>query len=296
MSDYTQIEEGSQTDIEVLATDVELSHFASELYIGIGKAVCQDTVAHDTAQGVSTSQSFVHHALDEEGVEVGVHIEWRTTCDIILCTNTIRESHAVAVDRHIMTESKIELQVVVPRCSLLSVLRIKCRRIRKERISIDALGRASTLVAAVVGQTCTQIGVPASQCLVLIDKSPLHIFLVKTFHIRIECLLCMVLGSRIKSILLTIEHVNITLANHIAKHTKTCIPLDILPNGTLNIRSKTEEIAFVFIERARLVVLQRTHLCRVFFPLMEILVVDGLIAIEAIEVAHRIGLIGGIQC
>ena len=38
--------------------------------------------------------------MDKESIEVGIHIEWRTTCDIILSTNAIRKCYTVAIDRY----------------------------------------------------------------------------------------------------------------------------------------------------------------------------------------------------
>ena len=130
----------------------------------------------------------------------------------------------------------------------------------------------------------------------LINESPLYVFLIQTFHILIHRLLGITLRSRVKDIFLTIQHINIALVNHIAEHTKTSIPLDILPNRSLNICRKTEEIAFVFIERTRLVIFQYAHLSRIFLPFVEVLIINGLIAIETIKVAHGVWLISRVQC
>ena len=135
---------------------------------------------------------------------------------------------------------------------------------------------------------------PAAIGFCLVDQSPFYVFLIQSFYIWIKCFLITQRQLRIE-LVLAVEHIDITLVNHIAKHTHTCIPLNILPDSTLDIRSKTEKVAFVLIERTRLVVLQYTHLCRVLFPLVEVLIIDRLIAIEAIEVTHRIRLISSIQ-
>ena len=92
----------------------------------------------------------------------------------------------------------------------------------------------------------------------------------------------------------TVEHVDIAFAYHIAKYANTRIPLDILPNSAFNISSKAEKIAFIFIERARLVFCY-IHFVRIFLPLVEILIIHRLIAVETIEVAHGVWLIGSIK-
>ena len=92
----------------------------------------------------------------------------------------------------------------------------------------------------------------------------------------------------------TIEHVDITFAYHIAEYANTCIPLDILPYCTLNISCKAEKVAFVLIERTRLIGIN-IHFFWIFVPLMQRLIINRLIAIEPVEVAHRIRLIGGIE-
>ena len=279
----------------MLATNIKSNHLATELHIGICKAVGKDTVTHDTAQRVRTTQSLVHHTLDKQGIEVGVHIEWRLTCDIVLCTNAICESHSVAIDRYIVAEVEVELQVVVTRSSLLTVLSIESSRVGEERIGIDTFGWAGALVTAVVSQAQTQVWVPTTECLVLVNDTPLNILLVHALHVFIHRFLSITVSSRVIHILLAIEHINIALVNHVAEYTKTCIPLDIFPNSTFNVGSEAEKVTFILIERARLVVLQHTHLSRVFLPLVEILVINRLIAIEAIEIAHGVWLISSIK-
>ena len=170
----------------MLATNIECNHLTTKLYIGICKAIGKNTVTHDTAQRVRATQSLVHHALDEQGIEVGVHIEWRLTCDIVLCTNAICESHSVAIDRYIVAEVEIKLQVVVTRSSLLTVLSIEGSRIGEERIGIDTFGWAGALVTAVVSQAQTQVWVPTTFGFGFVDKSPFDIFLVQTFNSRIH--------------------------------------------------------------------------------------------------------------
>ena len=185
--------------------------------------------------------------------------------------------------------------MVVARSSLLTVLSIEGCCISEERIGIDTFGWAGALVTTVVSQAQTQVWVPTTECLVLVNDTPLDILLVHALHVLIHRFLGITVSSRVIDILLAIEHVNIALVNHVAKYAKTCIPLNILPYSTLYVGSEAEKVAFIFIERARLVVLQHTHLSRIFLPFVEILVIDRLIAIKAIEIAHSVWLIGGIQ-
>ena len=191
-----------------------------------------------------------------------------------------------------MAEVEVKLQVIVSSFCLLTKRSCIC----KERICIDTLSWTSTLITAIICQTSTQIRVPSTTSFCRVDKSPLDIFFVESFYILIHCFLLVAFKLWVIYIFLSIEHINITLIDHITQYAKTSIPFDVFPNGSFYIRSKTEKIAFIFIECTRLILLQNTHLCWVLFPFVEILVINGLIAIKTIEITHSIWLICRIQC
>ena len=191
-----------------------------------------------------------------------------------------------------MTESEVELQVVIPRTRLIAVLGVKCRRIGEEQVGIDTSVRTLTLVTGVVCDTSTQIRMPSAFHLIRAYQSPFLVFVVQQLCFRIQRFL--VRQLRVK-LVLTVQHVDIAIVDDIAQHTKTGIPLQILVYRSFDISRYTNQVAFILVEHTRDIVFHH-HLFRFLRPIVPSIVILRLIAVKAVKVAHRVRQIRRIQC
>ena len=292
----TEIEERVQADEEMLAADVEVHDAEAELDVGEGEAVSQNTVGHHTAYGVTATQSFVVHALDEERVHVVVHIERRLARDEVLQTETVCERDAVdavlvRVARYVMAEGEVKLQVVVARCGLLTIGSVEGRRVGEEQVGIDTFVRSLALVAGVVGDTGAGIGVPSAIHLIRTDQTPGLVLVVQQRFVRVEGLVV-----RFSRVILApaVDHVDVAVAYEITQHTEAGVPFQVLVDRAFDIARHTDQVAFVLIEHAGTVG-RGIHLLRVLVPSAPGSVIARLKTVKAVEVAHRVRQIGRVQ-
>ena len=71
--------------------------------------------------------------------------------------------------------------------------------------------------------------------------------------VGVECFL--VVERRVVGIA-SVEHLDIAVVNEVAEHTETGIPLEVLVDSALNVPRDADEVAFIFIEHARAIVLE----------------------------------------
>ena len=126
LRDHTEVEERIETDEEMLASDIEIHYAEAEFHVRKEETVRQNAVRHHSADGVTATQSFVIDTLDEKRVHVVIHIEGRTTGDVVLRANAVSEGDSVdavlvGIARHVVAEGEVELQVVITGCCLLTV-------------------------------------------------------------------------------------------------------------------------------------------------------------------------------
>ena len=299
LCDDTEVEEGVEPDIEMLPLDIEIDDTEAELDIGESKSVGEDAVGHHTADGVTAAESFVIDALDEKRVHIVVHIEGRASGDIVLRAEAIGEGNTVdavlvGITGHIMAESEVELEMVVSRSSLLAVCGIESGGVSEESVGIDALVGSLAFVARVEGDTGAEVRMPTAFALIRSDESPRLVLVVKSLHGRVEGFLLIALFFRVE-LILAVEHVDITVVDDIAENSESGIPFEVLVDRSLDVSGYTDEVAFVLIEDAGLIILGMRHLLGLFLPEMPVGMVEGLESVESVEVAHGVRQIGGVE-
>ena len=190
-----------------------------------------------------------------------------------------------------MPEGKVKLQVVVAGGSLIAIGGIESGGIGKERIGIDAAVGSLSFVTRIEGDTCAQVRVPAALHLIPANQSPLLIFIIEQLFIGVERFL-MVEGWVV--FVLAVEHIDVAVVDDITEHTQSGIPFQAFVDRALDIARDADEVAFVLVEHAAAVG-GGVHLLRLLRPVMQGVVILGLIAVIAVEVAHSIGQIGGVK-
>ena len=114
-----------------------------------------------------------------------------------------------------MTESGIELQMVITSRSLLSIGCIKGRRIGEEGIGIDTFVRSLSFIARVVRNTCAYIRMPTAFHLICTNQSPRLILVVEKFFIRVQRFLLPICLCRI-ILAFSVKHIDIAVVDEIA--------------------------------------------------------------------------------
>ena len=115
---------------------------------------------------------------------------------------------------------------------------------------------------------------PTAVRLLRFNQSPTNILVIKTFDIRQVA--CAILGKTG-----LVQACKVASVGHIAQHTCS------------KIHAYAYEIALVLVERSRQVV-DRIHLIGIMTPMVPFVLVLALIAVEAVEIAHRIRQVGRI--
>ena len=134
---------------------------------------------------------------------------------------------------------------------------------------------------------------PSAILLVVADQSPVLILVVEQLLIRVERFLFTGFEVRIE-LALAVEHLDIAIVDQIAQDPYSGIPFEVFVDRAFHIARHTDQIAFILIEHTR-AILVHIHFLGLLVPGIPILIILGLIAVEAVEIAHSIRQIGGIE-
>lgn len=268
---HTTIHEGIDADIEVLLFDFELEQLDAHFNVGVGESVSEDAVAHDATERVAAAKSFVKNSLIVELVHVSVLVESALAGEQQLRSQAVCEDEFAVDDGQILSPSGVEAQVV----ELRLVAESAC--VGEECVGVDAFARILLTVAGVEGQTAVNVGVETAVGFVGRDESVDEIFVVK----------CRYVGQLLVVVLAFVEHFEINAVDGVVEQSDAAVPIPVAGDIVLEIYVEFKEVAFHLIVGAGAV-----GVGSVVGPVG---MIGGLVAVEAVEVAHCVGQIGNIH-